>query len=446
MARALTVLTLCVLVGSLLFAVPHVLGTQAYGQDVCTTIAAKYAQNAGTLGTKTFPQDEDCALDSNGFSLYALYDNGNIYQINDPPAVMILNGKIMDKWNSLGSEQGVLGFPMEDKKDTLPSGSPGESQVFVYGILFVESGGNSVKRMMFGEIWDYYAEHGWEQGELGFPVSEQANGLTPGSKYQQFENGYIYFTPTKGWYVTSHKDNSPSMVLPSITVDATDATGAIVTYSVQVQDDYDPQISAACNYPSGFLFKIGATTVTCTVADSINAPVVGHFTVTVKGNAGPAPPTPPVNGGGDPVPPVPGTPPPAFNVLVKGKLVGVDVKTSSTITNFILDEKSKRLSFRVEGESGTAGSTEVSIGKLLEGPYSVTVDGKVTTDFEVSDDATGVAAIKISYTHSVHSITITGVNVVAEFPLLIGLVTASGLAAIIATTRLCRMFRLDITL
>jgi hypothetical protein len=231
------------------------------------------------------------------------------------------------------------------------------------------------------------------------------------------------------------------MVLPSITVDATDATGAIVTYSVQVQDDYDPQISAACNYPSGFLFKIGTTTVTCTVADSINAPVVGHFTVTVKGNAEPVPPTPPVNSGGDPVPPVPGTPPPAFSVLIKGKLVGVDVKTSSTITNFILDEKSKRLSFRVEGESGTAGSTEMSIGRILEGPYSVTIDGKVTTDFEVSNGAEGVATIKISYTHSVHSITITGVNVMPEFPLLIGLVAASGLAAIIATTRLDRIFR-----
>ncbi len=444
MVGTLPILTICALVGSTLLAIPLMLGSQVHGQDTCATIATKYAQNAGTLGAKTFPQDEDCALASNGFSLYALYDNGNIYQINDPPAVMILEGPIMDKWKSLGAEHGVLGFPMEDKKNTLPSGNPGESQVFVHGILFKPSS-NDVKLMMFGEIWDYYAQLGWEQSQLGYPVSGQANGASPGSKYQQFENGYIYFTPSKGWYVTSDKDGSPTMVLPSITVDSTDATGAIVTYSVQVQDDYDPGISASCNYPSGFLFNIGTTTVTCTVSDSINAPVVGHFTITVKGDTDPlppVPPAPPANGGGEPAPPVPGTGAPTFSALVKGKLVGVDVKTSSTITNFILDEKAKRLSFRVEGESGTAGSTEVSIGKILEGPYLVTVDGRVTTDFEVSNDPSGVATIKIFYTHSVHAITISGASVVPEFPAMIWIAIVPALVAITVITRFGKGLRL----
>lgn len=444
MVGTLPVLTICALIGCALSAIPLMLGSQVHGQDICATIAAKYAQNAGTLGAKTFPQDEDCALASNGFSLYALYDNGNIYQINDPPAVMILEGPIMDEWKSLGGEHGVLGFPMEDKKNTLPSGNPGESQVFVNGVLFLKPNSNEVMRMMFGDIWDYYAQLGWEQSQLGYPVSEQANGASPGSKYQQFENGYIYFTPSKGWYVTSDKDGSPSMVLPSITVDATDTTGAIVTYSVQVQDDYDPGISASCNYPSGFLFNIGTTTVTCTVSDSINAPVVGQFTVTVKGDTDPVPtvPPPPANEGGDPAPPVPETETPTFSALVKGKLVGVDVKTSSTITNFILDEKANRLSFRVEGESGTTGSTEVSIGKILEGPYSVTVDGKSTTDFEVNNDSSGIVTIKISYTHSVHAITITGARVVPEFPAVIWIAIVPVITAITVITRLGKGLRL----
>jgi hypothetical protein len=443
MVGALPVLTICVLAGSTLLAIPLLLGSQVHGQDICATIAAKYAQNAGTLGAKTFPQDEDCALASNGFSLYALYENGNIYQINDPPAVMIVEGPIMDTWRSLGGEHGVLGFPMEDKKNALPSGNPGESQVFVHGILF-KPNSNDVKMMMFGEIWDYYAQLGWEESQLGYPVSAQANGASPGSKYQQFENGYIYFTPSKGWYVTPDKDDSPSMVLPSITVDATDSTGAIVTYSVKVQDDYDPGVSASCNYPSGFLFSIGTTTVTCTVSDSINPPVVGHFTVTVKGDTDPLPPVPPAppgTGGGEPAPPVPGTGVPKFSALVKGKLVGVDVTTSSAITNFILDEKAKRLSFRAEGESGTAGSTELSIGRILEGPYLVTVDGRVTTDFEVGNDPSGVATIKIFYTHSVHAITISGARVVPEFHAMIWIAIIPALVAVTVITRLGRGLR-----
>jgi hypothetical protein len=421
----------CVLIGSMLFSFPLMLQEQVYGQDICTTIVAKYAQNSGALGAKTYPSSTDCEVAFDGHTLYADYENGSIYQIYDPPAVMILEGTIMDKWTSLGGEQGVLGFPTEDQKNTLPSGGPGQSQVFQHGIILLKPG-NVAKWLKIGEIRDFYAEHGWEQGQLGHPVSEPQTGASSGSEYQQFENGYIYFTPSKGGYITSDRDDSPTMVLPSITVDATDTNGAIVTYTVQVQDDYDPGISASCNYPSGFLFNIGTTTVTCTTADSINAPVVKQFTVTVKGNSGPAPQIPPAN---DPLPPVPGTAPHTLNALVKGKLVAVDVMSSSKITNFILDEKTKRLSFRAEGESGTMGTVEVSIGKILEGPYTVTVDDRVTTDFEVGNDASGIATITISYTHSVHSITIAGTNVIPEFQL-IGILIVPGLVAAVLIARL----------
>jgi hypothetical protein len=121
--------------------------------------------------------------------------------------------------------------------------------------------------------------------------------------------------------------------------------------------------------------------------------------------------------------------------------VGVDVTTSSAITNFILDEKAKRLSFRAEGESGTAGSTELSIGRILEGPYLVTVDGRVTTDFEVGNDPSGVATIKIFYTHSVHAITISGARVVPEFHAMIWIAIIPALVAVTVITRLGRGLR-----
>jgi hypothetical protein len=171
------------------------------------------------------------------------------------------------------------------------------------------------------------------------------------------------------------------------------------------------------------------------LSDSINAPVVRQFTITVKGDESVVPPTttPPTTTPPGTTPP--STSPNTLNALIAGKLVAVDVKSSSTITNFIFDEKSKRLSFRAEGQSGTEGSTELSIGKVLQGPYVVTVDGRATTDFEVSE-ADGVATITISYTHSVHNITITGTNVVPEFSFLIGLIIVPVIISMIVITRL----------
>jgi hypothetical protein len=401
---------------------------------MCATIAQKYSQNSAALGEKTYPQSQDCAPTGNGQSLYAVYENGNIYQINDPPAVMILNGPIMDRWISLGQEQSALGLPMEEQK-ALPSGNPGEAQVFQYGTIFLKQG-SVTQWMMIGDIWDFYAEHGREQGQLGYPISPPLTAPNPTAKYQQFENGYIYYSPSKGAYITAGKDQSPSMSLPAaMTVQASDSVGAIVTYAVQAQDDHDPQISASCNPPSGFLFYVGTSTVTCTLSDSINAPVVGQFTITVKSDDSVVPPpttTPPTTTPPGTTPP--STPPNTLNALIAGKLVAVEVKSSSTITNFIFDEKSKRLSFRAEGQSGTEGSTELSIGRVLQGPYVVTVDGQATTNFEVSE-ADGVATINISYTHSVHGITISGTNVVPEFQFLMGLIILPAFIAIIVITR-----------
>lgn len=103
-------------------------------------------------------------------------------------------------------------------------------------------------------------------------------------------------------------------------------------------------------------------------------------------------------------------------VVVAGESIEVELNSSSTISEFKVDQENKKISFKVDGETGTNGMTEISIGKILEGPYAVTIDGQATTDFEVVN-AASEGVIIISYTHSVHDVTITGTNVVPEFPL-----------------------------
>jgi hypothetical protein len=127
-------------------------------------------------------------------------------------------------------------------------------------------------------------------------------------------------------------------------------------------------------------------------------------------------------------------------VVIAGANVNVDIRTNSTIGQLDLDEENKRVSFTVDGQTGTAGTTEIPIGKMLNGPYIVAVDGQVTTDFDVTSEGSAEDVMTISYTPSEHDITITGTSVVPEFPVVvIGSVAAIvGVLAILGRTRLVR--------
>jgi len=130
------------------------------------------------------------------------------------------------------------------------------------------------------------------------------------------------------------------------------------------------------------------------------------------------------------------------SVVVSGNTIQVNLNSSSTISEFELDEESKRLSFRADGEAGSEGRTDISIGRILEGPYTVTIDGQATADFNVTNAASGEAMISISYTHSVHDITITGTNVIPEFPVaVVGAVAGIiGVAALLARSKFMNGF------
>jgi hypothetical protein len=109
-------------------------------------------------------------------------------------------------------------------------------------------------------------------------------------------------------------------------------------------------------------------------------------------------------------------------VMVAGEEVNVAVESTSTISEFELDEATKTLSFTADG---TGDSTSLSVGAVLAGPYTVMVDGAATEDFEESTDANGVTTISVPHASGAHDVTITGTQVVPEFPIaMLGIVAA----------------------
>lgn len=127
----------------------------------------------------------------------------------------------------------------------------------------------------------------------------------------------------------------------------------------------------------------------------------------------------------------------AFSVKAEGKDFEVDIASNSTVDNFEFNQGEKKVSFRVEGETGTKGVTQVTLPKeLLSGQMVVAIDGRViaenSNDVIVTSDTSTEMTLEINYPHSEHTIEISGTSVVPEFPISV-IVMAAAIGSVIAT-------------
>jgi hypothetical protein len=120
--------------------------------------------------------------------------------------------------------------------------------------------------------------------------------------------------------------------------------------------------------------------------------------------------------------------------MVGEESIDVQIESSSEISDFGLDEETKTLAFTVDGDGE---STIVSVGSVLEGPYVVMVDGQETSAFEESTNEQGVKTVSLSHDTGAHEVTITGTQVVPEFPVaaLAGIAALIGIVAIVGRTK-----------
>ena len=119
-------------------------------------------------------------------------------------------------------------------------------------------------------------------------------------------------------------------------------------------------------------------------------------------------------------------------VSVDGKNVDVRFQTSLAITEFGLDENNKKISFTASGDKD--GQTLVGVGTVLKGPYAVTIDDQMAKDYVMADEET----LQLSLLAGTHEISISGTQVVPEFPVaVVGLIVAIiGMVAIVGRTKL----------
>lgn len=113
--------------------------------------------------------------------------------------------------------------------------------------------------------------------------------------------------------------------------------------------------------------------------------------------------------------------PNAWAVKAEGKDFQVQIASnSSSVTNLNFDGQNKKLSFTVQGETGTKGVTQITIPKpMLSGDLTVMIDGQIMSQSDIIEtaDTSDSTTLELNYHHSVHTIDIVGTNAVPEFPL-----------------------------
>jgi fibronectin type 3 domain-containing protein len=82
---------------------------------------------------------------------------------------------------------------------------------------------------------------------------------------------------------------APVLTLPAdLVVEATNASGAVATFSVSATDAISGSVETTATPASGSTFPLGATTVTVSASDSAGNVATGSFTVTVQDTTAPA--------------------------------------------------------------------------------------------------------------------------------------------------------------
>jgi uncharacterized protein with LGFP repeats len=108
-------------------------------------------------------------------------------------------GTVYALWAANSWEAGFLGYPTSDQNGGLRAG--GSYQDFQGGSIYTSPGtGTHAVPTVFHRSW---GRAGWENGVLGYPVTEVQSGLRDGGSYQDYTGGAIYSTPSTGThYVT----------------------------------------------------------------------------------------------------------------------------------------------------------------------------------------------------------------------------------------------------
>jgi uncharacterized protein with LGFP repeats len=132
-----------------------------------------------------------------GVGSYQHYANGSIYY-HPATGAHEVHGAIRGRWSSLGWETSFLGYPTTDES-ACPDGI-GRYNHFQGGSIYWSPSSGAWE--VHGAIRARWSSLGWETSFLGYPLTNESTCPDGVGKYNHFQGGSIYWHPSTGaWEV-----------------------------------------------------------------------------------------------------------------------------------------------------------------------------------------------------------------------------------------------------
>lgn len=152
----------------------------------------KYVELGGPAGFLGQPTTGELVT-PNGLGHYRHFQHGSIYHKLELSIAAEVHGLIRDRWAELGWENSFLGFPLTDEIDV--EGVSGRTNTFEGGVISwsPSTGAHEVH----GAILERWMELGREAG-FGFPLTDETSTPDGRGRFNHFTGGSIYWTPETG--------------------------------------------------------------------------------------------------------------------------------------------------------------------------------------------------------------------------------------------------------
>ena len=160
--------------------------------EVHGAIQAHWAALRWEASVVGYPITDETAT-PDGIGRYNHFQYGSIYWTPYTGAWEV-HGAIRAHWAALGWERSVVGYPVTDEIGT-PDGI-GRFNHFQYGSIYFtpQTGAWEVH----GAIRAHWAALGWERSVVGYPTSDETPVGDGIGRYNKFQHGTIYWSPTTG--------------------------------------------------------------------------------------------------------------------------------------------------------------------------------------------------------------------------------------------------------
>lgn len=152
-------------------------------------IRGNWAANGYEGGVLGFPTTEEVPIRNGG--VYQLYQGGAIMWSPTTGAHTSV-GAVRGKYGATGYEAGFLGYPTTDE---VPLSNGGVYQLYQNGAIYWSP--MTGAHPSGGAIRTEYAARGYENGVLGYPATDEG-AARGGGAYQHYQGGSIYWSPAAG--------------------------------------------------------------------------------------------------------------------------------------------------------------------------------------------------------------------------------------------------------